>query len=420
MGKIVSYPISESVNLKAFTDPNFKTMKISVDMLIPISSLTAARYGILPSLVSRATREYPDYTALSCRLSELYGASLDSSVRKMGAYQVLTLSASGISSRYALEGEDMFKELCELLFSVLFHPLKTEEGEFLKEHFDQEKRQLLELKEAEFSDKMLYAHQRCEQLHFSGSQAGVDRYGSKEDIVKLELSELSEAWEELLRKAHFEIFVLGDCEPDIAVFRQRFEGFGSSFPMTYLKPDPVREVRRQTEEMPLSQSKLSMAFTVDFRPQERLAFQLMSAVFGGTPSSKLFRNVREKQSLCYYCSSMLDAGSSTLYVESGVETENLHRTEEAVLHELETLQKGELTEEELEAAKLALCNAMRSVRDSLNAVENFCVSRLFDPVLEAPEALAEKIADLTSEDVVHAAKKVVLSAVFSLKGCESA
>ncbi len=420
MGKIVSYPISESVSLRAFTDPNFKTMKISVDMLIPISALTAAKYGILPSLVSRATLEYSDYTALSRRLSELYGAALDSSVRKMGAYQVLTLSAGGISSRYALEGEDMFGELCELLFSVLFHPLKTEDGEFVKEHFEQEKRQLLELKDAEFGDKMLYAHQCCEQLHFAKSEAGVNRYGSREDILNLELSGLSEAWEELLKKSHFEIFILGDCEPELSVFRERFQGLGSSFPMTYLKMDPPSEVQRKTEEQTLSQSKLSMAFAVDFRPEERLAFQLMSAVFGGTPSSKLFRNVREKQSLCYYCSSVFDAAGSTLYVESGVETENLVRAEEAILHELDALQQGEVTEEELDAAKLALCNAMRSVRDSLNAVENFCVSRLFDPVLEPPDELVRKIEALRKEDVVCAAKKVVLSAVFSLKGCANA
>ncbi len=417
MSEITSFPITESVNLKAFTDSRFKTMKIAVDMFIPISKLTAAQYGILPSLVSRATKDYPDYTALSGRLAELYGASLDSGVRKMGTYQVLSLSVSGISSRYALEKEDMFRELSSLLFSVLFDPLKNAEGNFLPEHFEQEKRQLLELKDTEFNDKILYAHQRCEEVMFLGEPAGVDRYGSKEEIAALKLEELSDAWDELLKSSRYEIFLLGDCEPEPSLFQDRFQNFGAPRKLNYLPCPSSLEPRRVTEELPLSQSKLSMGFRVNFRPEERLTFQLMNAVLGGTPSSKLFRNVREKESLCYYCSSSFDAGSRALYVESGVETENLERTEQEVLHQLSLLQAGEVTEEELHSAKMALRNAMRSVRDSLNAVENWCISRIFEPVFESPEASAERLMKVTKEEVVSAANRVMPAAVFCLKGC---
>lgn len=417
MSEITSFPITEAVNLKGFIDSRFKTMKIAVDMFIPISGLTAAKYGILPSLVSRATKEYPDYTALSRRLGELYGASLDSGVRKMGAYQVLSLSVGGISSRYALEKEDMFRELSDLLFSVLFDPLRDVEGNFLLEHFEQEKRQLLELKDTEFNNKILYAHQRCEEVLFSGEPAGVDRYGSKEEIADLRLEELSTAWEELLKSSRYEIFVLGDCEPDPSVFQERFQGYGTPIQLNYLPCRPVAEVRRVTEELPLSQSKLSMGFRADFQPEERLTFQLMNAVLGGTPSSKLFRNVREKESLCYYCSSSFDAGGRALYVESGVETENLDRTEQAILHQLALLQAGEVTEEELHSAKMALRDAMRSVRDSLNAVENWCISRIFEPAFESPEVSAERLMKVTKEEVVSAANRVTPAAVFCLKGC---
>ena len=221
MSQIKTVSITDAVRLRCFTDPHFKTMKISVDMLIPMSALKAAQYGILPSLVSRATREYPDYASLSGRLSELYGASLDSSVRKLGEYQVLTLSAAGISSRYALEGEDMFQELCGLLFSVLFDPLRDKDGLFPQEGFEQEKRQLLELKDAEFNDKIVYAHQRCEEILFQGQPAGVNRHGSREEIASLNREELSGAWQELLQNSRFEVFVLGDCEPNPELFRVR-------------------------------------------------------------------------------------------------------------------------------------------------------------------------------------------------------
>ena len=129
--------ITDSVRLTSFTDPSFKTMALSANLLLPLSQETAAKRGILPSLASRATIEFPNYTALNTRLSQLYGASVHSSVRKLGDYQVFGLAASGISSRYAFGGENMAEELCRILASMLFHPLLDKDGEFPEENFSQ-------------------------------------------------------------------------------------------------------------------------------------------------------------------------------------------------------------------------------------------------------------------------------------------
>ena len=168
MSVLESQRLSDAVTLHTFTDPRFKTMKVSVNLFLPLEQATAARNAILPSLASRATRAYPDYTALNGRLAQLYGASLSNSVRKMGDFQVLSLSANGISSRYAFGGEDMFAQLTGLLFDVLFDPLKDQEGLFPEDGFRQEQRQLLEMLDSEYNDKMVYAHQRCEELLFQG------------------------------------------------------------------------------------------------------------------------------------------------------------------------------------------------------------------------------------------------------------
>ena len=148
---------------------------------------------------------------MNTRLSQLYGASVHSSVRKLGDYQVFGLAASGISSRYAFGGENMAEELCRILASMLFHPLLDKDGEFPEENFSQEKRQLLELKDAEFNDKVAYAHRRCEQLLFQGQPTGIDRYGSREDLAALKRQGLVDAWNEILDTARVELFVLGDC-----------------------------------------------------------------------------------------------------------------------------------------------------------------------------------------------------------------
>lgn len=404
--------------LRSCPDPRFKTMRLSVNMLIPFTRKTAALYGIVPGLLTRATREYPSFVSLNRKLSELYGASLSSGVRKMGGFQCLTLSVNGIAERYAYGGEDMFEELSGLLFSALLDPLKDGEGLFPKEHFLQERRQLLELKDSEFNDKITYAHQRCEELMFQNSDAGCDRYGDREEILALDRASLVPAWEELFYIARFEIFTLGDCRTDPAAFAGRFGTLGSPRvlgPLAYKAPESVR---RTVEEQPLSQSKLSLGFRVDFDPKERLLFQLMSAVFGGVPSSKLFRNVREKMGLCYYCSSMFSSLGRSLYVESGVETENIQRAEKEIFRQLSLLQAGEISEEELSAAKLSLCNAFHSVGDSLHTQENWHLSQSFYPDPLTPEEAAQRVMSYTAAQVAEAAGKVKPAAAFILKGQE--
>lgn len=416
MREVTTQRLSDAVALHTCYAPQFKTMRVSVNLLLPLERATAARNGILPSLVSRATREYPTYTALSQRLAELYGASLSNTVRKVGDTQILTLAASGLSDRYAFGGEDMLAQLTGLLFSVLFDPLKDDEGLFPQDGFLQERRQLLELLDSEFNDKVLYAQRRCEELLFQGQRAGIGRYGSKEDVAALDRGAVSRGWEELLRAARIEIFALGDCQPDPEIFARPFAGLGAprdANPLPYAEPG---EVRRLTEDQPLAQSKLTMAWRANYGPEEKLLFQLMAAVLGGTPSSKLFQNVREKLGLCYYCSAAMAANSRALYVSSGVETENLGRAEEAVNAQLEALRRGELTDEELLAAKLAMENSLRSSADSLGAIEGACLGQLFGGGMYSPEASIRRLERYTREQVIEAACRLRPAAVYILKG----
>ena len=408
--------LSDAVTLRSYTAPRFKTMRFSVKMLLPLRPETAAPYGILPGLVTRATREYPTFAALNQKLSSLYGAALSSSVRKLGAFQVLSLSVSGISDRYAFGGEKMTTELLNLLFSAIFTPLKEETGLFPKEHFLQEQRQLLELKDAEYNDKAAYVRQKCEKLLFQGTPGAIDRYGEREEIAALSQETLPKAWDEALQNARFEIFTLGDCSADPAFFRETFSSVGSKLPlsaMPYAAPGPIL---RETEEQPVGQSKLSMGFRVDVGSDEKLLFQLMNTVFGGVPSSKLFQNVREKMSLCYYCSSSYHHLGRAIFVDSGVETENLERTEQEILHQLTLLQQGEIEEEELLSAKLALCNSFRSMGDSLSAVEGWNLGQIFEEHPFTPEEAVERIMCFTVDDIISAARRINPAAVFALKG----
>lgn len=409
------YAIGEGVSLNCFTDERFKTLRISVDMLLPLQEDTAEAYGILPSLVSRATEEYPDYTLFGQKLADLYGASINSNVGKIGGYQVISLSAGGLSSRYAFQGENMVEELSSLLFGILFHPLRDDNGLFPEEGFRQEQRQILENFDAEFNDKILYARQKCLETVFEGLPQGIGRHGKREKVAALTQQEVSAAWEKLLKQAKYEIFILGDCTPDVSLFEKAFSGYGKQYAALPIVPHSG-EVKTITEDQQLSQSKLVMAFKTDMLSEERMAFRLMSAVFGGTPSAKLFVNVREKMGLCYYCSSRFYPETAILTVESGVETENIDKAKDAILEQLAVLQAGELSEDEIQSAKLAMSNSFRSVEDSLDAVESWYLGQCFYDTHQQPESAVDEVMSLTKEQIISAANKVKLDTVYMLKG----
>lgn len=415
MAQLKTIQINDGTALHFYTDASFKTMRISVNMLVPLAAETAAVYGILPSLATRASREFPDYTALSQKLAQLYGASVEPGVSKLGGYQVISLTANGIASRYAFGGEDMLDELSGMLLGMLFQPLLDQDGLFPEDGFVQEKRQILETFDSEFNDKIHYAARRAGEILYGDAPQGIGRYGKREDVAALTREAVSAAWDKLLRQARFEIFVSGDCSPEPEMFQKAFARYGKPWGKALWKPQSG-ETKDITEEMQLAQSKLVMGFNAKMQPDQRMAFALMSAVFGGTPSAKLFMNVREKMGLCYYCSAGFDLHNGVMMVQSGIETENIQKTRDAILEQLRELQSGHVTPEEIESAKLALANAYRTSRDSLERIEGWYLARAFEDSVISPEEAAEKIMAVTKEEIVGAANTLTLDTVYTLRG----
>lgn len=413
--------ICDGVNFRSIRDTKFKTMRISAHLIVPMSRQTAAENALLPFLLSRASREYPDFTKLGQRLAELYGASLNADVQKLGDLQVLSLSASGIADRYALEGEAISGELAKLLCSILFDP-PLMDGLFPEDGFEQEKRQTMELIDSEYSDKRTYARQRCEAIMCADEPYGVNRYGGKEDIARVERPALTAAWKRLLDTAKIELMVLGDCDPAPVYegFRAAFETLGSrkTADCTTKVVRSAEKVNTVTEKMDVAQGKLVMGFrTGTATPDEEVpATRLMAALFGGTPNSKLFLNVREKLSLCYYCSASYNSMKGIMLVQSGVEVKNMERAKEEILRQLDEVKQGNFDESEVEAAKMSLCNSYRTLSDSLGGLENWYLSQTFASHSQQPEEAAAQINAVTRQEIIDAANRVTLDTVYCLVG----
>ena len=390
MSDLIRKDICEGVAFNSIVDKRFKKSRISATLVAPLNKKTTAANALLSYVLTRSCRKYPDFTVLSRKLDELYGAALYPSVRRQGDLQLISFSAAGLDDRYSLNGESVSSELADLLCSIIFDPALTD-GKFNTEDLEQERRQLIDAIDADFNDKRIYAINRCIECMCRNEPFSIGRFGSREDVSKLTQDDVYYAWQQLLENSRTELAMLGSADPQNAYDRFNEE---------------------------ISQSKLVMGFRTACpdTKEKYVTSSLMSAILGGTPTSKLFVNVREKQSLCYYCASSVDNAKGIMLIDSGVETKNIEKTEDAVLEQIRLLKNGCITDEELSAAKLALKNAYISSLDSLAALQSFYINGILCNLPMAPLEAASIVENITKEQVTELAKQIQPDTVFSLIG----
>ncbi len=411
--------LGDGVHFTAITDPKFKSNRISVNLLLPLEEETAANRAIVPFVLRLRYRDCPDFTRLNEKLDDLYGAIVDADVRKYGAYQIINLSVQALDDRYAIQPAPLVRECADLACGLLFDPY-LEDGRFAEEDVRLEKQNLIDTIESEFNDKRDYAISCCISLMFGGSPLAVKKYGTRERAQKITAQSATEAYRELLRRAAVEILFIGSGDPSVAqkVFAERFDGLERD-PIAYdasLPASAAKEVKTAREDMDIAQGKLVMGFRTGdtSSPDQVNAMKMMVALYGGTPFSRLFKNVREKLSLCYYCAARYDKASGMMMVDSGVETGNEQKAQQEILRQLYLVRQGDFDQEELDSTILTIVNALKSTVDTLSGLENWYLTQILSGSDESPLENVEKVSRIDKRQIQEAAAQITLDTVFFL------
>lgn len=417
MNDIVRKKIAEGVYFNSIKDNRFKTVKISATMFVPLKKETASKNALLPMLLARSCKEYPNAVSLNRELNNLYGASVSGYARKIGESQALTISVSGLDDRYTMDNEKISQKLVNLLCSMIFHP-KVQNNSFASEDFKQEKRQLIESIEAEYNEKRIYAINRCGEIMFKDEAFGIRRCGTKEGVEACTEQDVYNAWEDVLKNSRVELMMLGSSDSAEAekAFKEEFSKLDrSSQSITTKVIKSVDKVKYETEETDIAQSKMVLGFrTGAAEPENTMAMRLAAAILGGTPSSKLFINVREKLSLCYYCAARYDRQKGVVFIDSGVEKANIEKTKEEILNQLNILKSGDITEFEIDSAKMSMANSFNTMADTLSGSESWYITQMLDKELMSPKQAVEKLNAVTKEEIIDAAKTIELDTVYIL------
>ncbi len=390
-------------------------------MIVPLCSETVSANGILPYILTRASRQYPDYTALSAKLAELYGASIYGETGKYGDTLVLKVVLTALDDRYTLDGTGVIKECAELLCSLVFDP-PVEQNRFREEDTISEKRLLIERIESEINDKRKYAIRKAESILFENEPYGISKYGTVEGAKALTGESIYQAWKHALKTAFFRINFIGESDPT-AIFDTIKENFTKTereyTPLTAASVMKApTAIKRSQEKMAVSQGKMVMGFRLNVEPDDdkAVAARVMTDIFGGGPYSRLFTNVREKLSLCYYCAARYTRQKGVLLVDSGIEEANKDKAEAEILAQLQVMKKGEFEDSELAASKMAIIDSAKTVSDSQGSIDAWFTDRLFEKNPLSPEDFAMRVQSLTKEDIIEMANQVELSTVYFLGG----
>lgn len=411
--------ISEGIELCSISAKGFKSACVTVSFVMPLCEKASA-YALVPNVLARSSARYPDLTSIERKLAQLYGAELVVDVSKSGDHQVLKMGVSCIDDRFAFDGESITADCSQLLFELLFNP-RIVDGVFSGDDVESEKRLLAERLASENSDKRAYAKNRCEEIMFSGDAYGIHRFGTAEAIGEVTPHTLFEAYNEVLSQAKIVVCVSGSA--DVGLVRDKLSEYTSG-----IKRSPVTnktafvkeatDVKYEKEQEAVKQGKLVMGFRMGMENADDMYFarRVMSDLFGGSPHSKLFTVVREKMSLCYYCSARLQRPKGVMLVQSGIESANEEKARQAILDQLEDIKNGSFSDEDIDASAKALEDSFKSVSDSPESLDAWFMAQCVSGAYNRPEYFIDGFKSVTRDEIINAAKQVTLDTVFMLEG----
>ena len=409
----------DGITFYSIPSDKFKTMRIDIFLVYPLAKETVNENALFPFVLRRGCNRYPTQQDLACRLEQLYGASLEAGVHKKGELQILHFYSGFVSDQYTSGKTNLFDEAGSLLLEVLTDPV-TEDGLFKKDYFEQEKGNLIQRIQSRVNDKMQYAIQRCFEEMCAGEPYALHEDGDEAGAAAITRDGLMGRYRAMLAESPIYVFISGNVREDaIKRFTDKFNLLERNY-HELLKPPQVQkqvsQVKRVEEPMDVSQGQLCLGFRtqVESSSPDYFSLAIYNGVLGGGVQSKLFQNVREKESLAYTTFTMLEKFKGLLIAASGIETTNREKAENVIHQQLKAICDGSITDLEMEATKNSFQTGIKSMQDTQGAMVDFFLSQILSGQNETAEAFLEKLMKVEKQDVVRISKNIALDTVYFL------
>ena len=413
--------LAKGVSLHIRQTTQFKTVNFSVKWRRPLTTKDAAERTVLSNVLQHSNEKFKTSAAFRSYLDDLFGTVLYFDTTKRGNEHTLLLNVETVNDQY-LANSNVLQEVLDLIHTVIFSP-NLENGAFVSSIVEREKEMVLERIHSIFDDKARYAQYRLMQILRPNHPASISANGTIETVKAVTPQSLKAAYDSMLQNDTVDIYVVGDI--DIEEMTEKLRqvlAFGDrelheKQPNIEIDTKPEEYTKEQQE---MKQGKLHIGFStpVYFGHPDFPKMQIFNGIFGGYAHSKLFMNVRERESLAYYASSSYSSQYGLVFVTSGIEPSNEKKAIDVINEQLKVMQNGEISDLELTQTKAMLTNQLKEALDSARGQ-----IEIYDQYKDLNEAFtidtwASRWQQVTKEDVQQMAKQVKQEAIYFLCGKE--
>ncbi|HFU4500997.1 TPA: M16 family metallopeptidase [Streptococcus suis] len=414
--------LQEGIDLHFIETDQFTTNRIKVRFAAEMNEATVAGRVLVANILEMGNQDYPSAQAMRRRLAELYGAHFSTSVAKRGRVHMVDFTISYTNPSYLPNNEDITVAILDFLYSSLFRPLKQGQG-FDQQIFEVEKKNLINFLESEVEDNFYHADVEVNKLFYQDQALQIPRV-SRLDLVEKETTEsVYKIYRNMLRVDKIDIFVLGTVNQDLV--RERFEQFNFTYRKPKLELEYQQEysniTREKVERKQARQSILEMAYHLQvlYNDVNYPALMVFNGLLGAFSHSKLFVNIREKESLAYTIGSQVTIFSGMMKVYAGINRGDRLKVMKLISKQILDLKRGKFTEDELELTKNMLVHSATLAQDR----QNNLIEQVYNQISLGERNLTwmewiEAVKEVSTEDIICVGRMINLQAVYFMEGTE--
>ncbi|MCG7342930.1 insulinase family protein [Sporosarcina sp. ACRSL] len=415
--------LQKGVNLYIRRTEQFKTITMSIKWLTELDEKQAASRAVLSNVLQDSNADYPKQSDLRRALDELYGTVFYMDATKRGSSHIITLNMECVNDEY-LSTSGVFDEALKLVRSVIFNP-NLKDGTFDESIVGREKRTVIERIRSIYDDKGRYAHKRMLELMRPNDPASMSASGTEENVESITTASLLDTYKRMLDKDEIDIYVVGDIQEDELTEKIKtmfnFTAREATRKQYEQQDNEVKEVRQIFERQDMKQGKLQVGYStpISFFHPDYPKMQVTNGVLGGFAHSKLFMNVREKESMAYTVNSAYAAYYGIVYVMAGIDADLEEKAVKLIGEQIDAMQNGNVTDKELSQTVALLTNSIRSAFDSARGqIEVYDQYKQLDEDFTADKWI-EGWNSVTIEDVTEMASQIHLELIYLLSGREA-
>ena len=415
--------IKEGIKLHLIKTNKFKTNLLSVFLSTPLNKETVTKNALIPAILRRGTNKLKTQEEISKVLEEMYGASFDCGVDKIGDNQIIKFYLETINNAYTEENEDTLKNAINIILEIVFNPLVKEKS-FDKEYVENEKNNLKQVIEGRKDSKATYALERCIEEMYKENPYALYKYGKVEDLEKINEKNLYEKYINLINNCKIDIFISGDISEEIKkeiVNNKNIQKLKERKPQYIINNKDIRKKEEKQEEtlqesMDVTQGKLILGLDIlNEQDNDKYTALVYNAILGGTPNSKMFQNVREKNSLAYTASSSYIRQKANVFIKCGIEIKNFEKALQIIKEQIEDMKNGDFKEEDINQAKNNIISTIKFIPEEQDTELIYYFSQELSGYEMSYDEYIQKINNITKDDVVNLANQIQINTIYFLK-----